>query len=340
MLNLAAALAPVVCLLALLVAMDSFKLVPIRVAVQALAAGAAAAAVALVLNRQFIDPLGIPTPLVTRAFAPVFEELLKVAFVVYAVRGRRVGFPVDAAILGFAVGTGFALVENAYYLGTVRSSGPLLWLVRGFGAAVLHGATTAIAAIVSQTLAGRRPGQRLTVFLPGLAAAIGIHALYNQFVLPPVVATLVLIAVLPPLMLLTFERSERSTREWVSAGLDLDVELLRLVLSDDFGDTRLGAYLQELRSRFPGPVVADMFCLMRLELELGIRAKGMLMAREAGIEMPPDDDLVSGLAEVRYLEKSIGPTGLLALIPLQVSSDRDAWHKFLLREMGKPPGPR
>ena len=340
MLNLAAALAPVVCLLALLVAMDSFKLVPIRVAVQALAAGAAAAAVALVLNRQFIDPLGIPTPLVTRAIAPVFEELLKMAFVVYAVRGRRVGFPVDAAILGFAVGTGFALVENAYYLGTVRSSGPVLWLVRGFGAAVLHGATTAIAAIVSQTLAGRRPGQRLTVFLPGLAAAIGIHALYNQFVLPPVVATLVLIAVLPPLVLLTFERSERSTREWVSAGLDLDVELLRLVLSDDFGDTRLGAYLQALRSRFPGPVVADMFCLMRLELELGIRAKGMLMAREAGIEMPPDDDLVSGLAEVRYLEKSIGPTGLLALTPLQVSSDRDAWHKFLLREMGKPPGPR
>ena len=118
----------------------------------------------------------------------------------------------------------------------------------------------------------------------------------------------------------------------MSAGLDLDVELLRLVLSDDFGQTRLGAYLHELRSRFPGPVVADMFCLMRLELELGIRAKGMLMAREAGLDVPIDDDLRAGLAEVRYLEKAIGPTGLAALIPLQVSSDRDAWHKFLLRE--------
>jgi hypothetical protein len=281
-----------------------------------------------------LEVLGVSRPLVTRALAPVFEELLKLAFVVYAVRRRRVGFPVDAAILGFAVGTGFAVVENAYYLGTVRSSGPLLWLVRGFGAAVLHGATTAIAAILSQTLAGRRPGRRLAVFPPGAAAAMAIHALYNQFVLPPVVATLVLIVVLPPLVLLTFERSERSTHEWVSAGLDLDVELLRLVLSDDFGQTRLGAYLQELRSRFPGPIVADMFCLMRLELELGIRAKGMLMAREAGVEIPPDEELGSRLAEVRYLEKSIGPTGLLALTPLQVSSDRDAWHKFLLREMG------
>ena len=48
---------------------------------------------------------------------------------------------------------------------------------------------------------------------------------------------------------------------------------LKLVLSEDFGHTRLGSYLSELRSRFPGPVVADMFCLMRLELELGIHVR-------------------------------------------------------------------
>lgn len=51
--------------------------------------------------------------------------------------------------------------------------------------------------------------------------------------------------------------------------------------------------------------------------------------------MSRSDDLASQLAEVRYLEKSIGPTGLLALTPLQVSSDRDAWHKVLLREVRK-----
>lgn len=332
MLNLTAALAPVLCLLVLLMLMDSFKLVSIRFVFQALAAGAAAALVALFINTLLIDVAGIPIPYVTRAIAPVIEELLKLLFVVYAVRRRRVGFPVDAAIVGFAVGTGFALVENAYYLVALQSAGPLLWLVRGFGAAILHGATTGIAAIAAQSLASQRHSQGIRVFVPGTLAAIATHAVYNQFVLPPVVATLLLLAVLPPLVLLTFNHSERATRDWMSAGLDLDVELLKLVLSEDFGQTRLGAYLGELRSRFPGPVVADMFCLMRLELELGIRAKGMLMAREAGLDLPMDDELLAGLAEVRYLEKAIGPTGLLALIPLQVSSDRDAWHKFLLRE--------
>ena len=102
----------------------------------------------------------------------------------------------------------------------------------------------------------------------------------------------------------------------------------------DFGATRLGRYLQELRSRFPGPVVADMFCLMQLDLELAIRAKGMLMAREAGLEVPMDDALRAQLAERTYLEKAIGATGLLALRPLQVTSDRDHWSRYLLEQAG------
>jgi len=133
-----------------------------------------------------------------------------------------------------------------------------------------------------------------------------------------------------------FERSERLTREWVGDGLDLDVELLALIRSSHFGETRLGRYLAELQSRFPGPVVADMFCLLRLELELGIRAKGMLMAREAGFEVPIDDDIRASLAERAYLHRAIGPTGLMALRPLQVTSDRDEWHRYLLRHAGKP----
>lgn len=331
-LTAALSLAPVLCLLVLLILMDSFKLVAVRFVFLAIGAGVLAAIAALALNLWLIDGLSIPVPVVTRAIAPVTEELLKLAFVVYAVRARRIGFPVDAAIIGFAVGTGFALAENTYYLMAMPSAGIWLWLARGFGAAILHGATTAIAAISAQSLASRRAGARFSVFVPGALAAIVVHAIYNQFILAPVVSMLVLLAVLPPLVLLVFERSERATREWMSAGLDLDVELLKLVLSEQFDGTRLGRYLKELRDRFPGPVVADMFCLMRLELELGIRAKGMVMAREAGLDVPIDDDLVAGLAEVKYLERAIGPTGLAALGPLQVSSDRDAWQKFLLRE--------
>ena len=127
-------------------------------------------------------------------------------------------------------------------------------------------------------------------------------------------------------------RSEAATREWVGAGLDLDVELLQLVSSDAFGFTRFGQYLQRLREQFEPEVVLDMFCLLRLQLELSVQAKAMLIAREAGLDVPVDSDLPAALAELAYLEKAIGRTGLLALKPLQVTSHRDDWHKFLLTQ--------
>jgi hypothetical protein len=45
-----------------------------------------------------------------------------------------------------------------------------------------------------------------------------------------------------------------------------------------------------------------------------------------------DDDLHASLAELAYLRRSIGPTGLLALKPLQVTSHRDDWHRFMLSQ--------
>ena len=73
-----------------------------------------------------------------------------------------------------------------------------------------------------------------------------------------------------------------------------------------------------------------MFCLLRLELELSVQAKAMLMARESGSRSPVDDDLSAALAELEYLQASIGTTALLALKPLQVTSHRDDWHRYLL----------
>ena len=330
MVNALAALVPVLIFLALLVIFDSFKLVPLRALLRALGAGALASLGALVINDALLRGAAIPTALVVRYFAPALEEALKLVPIVWAVRRQRVGFPVDAAIVGFAVGAGFALIENVSYLQTLASGNGWLWLVRGCGAAILHGATTAIAAIWSQSLAERHPERGLLVFLPGFLAAAIVHAVYNHFVLPPFVSMVLLLAALPPLVLMVFDRSERATREWVGAGMDLDVELLRLILSNEFGTTRLGRYLAQLRARFPGPVVADMFCLMRVELELSIRAKGLLLAREAGIDLPPDDELAAQLAELRYLERSIGKTGLRALKPLKATTQKDQWHRALL----------
>jgi hypothetical protein len=98
--------------------------------------------------------------------------------------------------------------------------------------------------------------------------------------------------------------------------------------------TRFGCYLRDLRSHVAGPVIADMLCLLRLELELAVQAKARLIAQEAGLEIPVDQDLHDSLAEWAYLRRSIGPAGLLALEPLRLTSHRDDWHRHLLSQAG------
>jgi len=278
----------------------------------------------------------VPPDVVRRYIAPVTEEAAKAGLIVALIATSRVGFLLDAAVQGFAVGTGFALVENLWYLRSMPDAAVTLWIVRGLGTAVLQGATTSIFAIVSRALADRRPERVVSRFVPGWAAAVAIHSAFNHRLLPPFAEMLLMLIVLPLLVLGVFERSERVTRDWIGAGLDLDIELLELVKSDGFAFTRFGRYLQELRARVPGAVVADMFCLLRVELELAVQAKALLIAREAGLDLPVSDDLEASLAERRYLQRSIGKIGLLALKPLQVTSHRDDWHRHLLQQRGSP----
>lgn len=330
------ALLPVTAFLLILFLLDSFKLVPRRMLFRALASGAAAALVALLLHSWLFALTGLSPRRFAQFVAPVTEETLKVLCLLYPLRRRQIGFLVDAAIIGFAVGAGFAVIENLEYLRSLADTRIWVWIARGFGTAVMHASATAIVAVTARALADRYPGRGMSVMLPGWAVAVMLHATYNRALVSPLLAAAVLLFVVPLVVLAVFERSGRLTREWVGDGMDLDVELLALMRSSEFGGTRLGRYLAQLQSRFPGPVVADMFCLLQLELELAIRAKGMLMAREAGLEVPIDDQLRANLAERAYLHRAIGPTGLLALRPLQVTGDRDEWHQYLLRHAGKP----
>ena len=180
----------------------------------------------------------------------------------------------------------------------------------------------------------------VAVFVPGVVAAYAVHSLFNHFILNPVLATALLLVALPLLMIAVFERSRRATRGWLSAGFTGDLDFLSTILSGEVAQTRAGEYLRSLTSRFPGTVVADMLCLIRVNLELSLRGKGILIAREAGLHLPVAEDVRANLDEMRYLEKAIGRTGMLAVRPLLRRSRHDLWHLYVLEEAGAPPADR
>jgi RsiW-degrading membrane proteinase PrsW (M82 family) len=328
--NAPVALLPVLLFLAALVYLDSFKLVSPRWVAAAMAVGAVAAVAAYFVNERLLNELPVEFVTYTRYVSPWVEEMLKGAALVYLIRTRRVGMLVDAAILGFAIGSGFALVENVYYLVTRPESHLVVGIIRGFGTAIMHGGACAIFAIVSVSLADKRPDDWVGVFVPGLVAAVLLHSAFNHLLAMPVLATAGILVVLPPLMHLVFQRSERTLRAWLDADLDSDMELLRLIDSEEFSTSHAGAYLHSLRERFRGEVVADMLCYMRLHLELAMRAKGVLMMRESGIEASIDDETREKLTELQYLERSIGPTGRLAMRPVLQMTTKDLWQIYML----------
>ena len=132
------------------------------------------------------------------------------------------------------------------------------------------------------------------------------------------------------MLAIAFYFSERSLRRWLGGKLDRDIDMLHTIGSDEFQNSRVGAYLTSLQEAFPPELRGDMLSLLQLTTELSMRSKSDLMLREAGLEVAPDPDLDSMFAELKYLERSIGPTGMLAIRPLLSQTPRDLWEMHRL----------
>ncbi len=330
-LHLLIGLVPVLCFLAALLYLDSYQLVSLRVVIAVAACGVVAAVVCYGVNAGLLRFLAVDRDAYSRYVAPIVEELAKAAIVVVLVRAHRIGFLVDAAILGFAAGTGFAIVENVYYQQLIPDAGIGLWVVRGFGTAIMHGGTTAVFAMMGLALSEERRRPLAVAFAPGFALAVVLHSAFNHLIAAPRAATLVTLFTLPPLMFFVFQKSERAVADWLGRGFDADALMLESINSGSFPESPAGRYLTSLKERFHGPVVADLLCYLRLYTELALRAKGILMMRESGFEVGIDDETRARFAEMRYLEKSIGRTGLMAIHPLLHMSRQDLWQLYVLQ---------
>jgi len=302
--NILVSLLPVFAFLAALIGIDSYKLIKLRSVLIAIAAGCFAAVVSYALNTLIEESFYLNFTIFVRYVAPPVEECTKVLFLIFLLRKGKIGFMVDAAIYGFAIGAGFSFIENVHYLETVTESNLLLWIIRGFGTAMMHGGTVALYGIMTKYLTDRYPGRGIAMYVPGILLGVAVHSLYNHLLISPVISTLAIMVLLPVLLLVIFRRSEQLTREWLGVGLDADMELLDLINSGNFTESRIGKYLSSLASRFQPEIIADMLCLLRLHTELSIRAKGILLMREAGFREEGDPEVAEKFDEINYLEKT------------------------------------
>ncbi len=172
---------PVALYLSSLVILDSYKLVKMRAIIAAVGAGLGALLVCNYLNGFLLNLTGVDTTSFSRYIAPFTEEIAKAAYVIFLIRTRRIGFMVDAVILGFAIGAGFGILENGFYLHLIPDAKIYSWILRGCGTALMHGSTTAIFGVLAQREFEQGNTKHIVQLLPPLMVAVVLHSFYNHF---------------------------------------------------------------------------------------------------------------------------------------------------------------
>lgn len=263
--------------------------------------------------------------------APIAEEFVKAAILLVWLRQNRIGFLVDASILGFAVGTGFSLIENLVYLNAIPDGGLLLWAIRGCGTAMLHGVATACVATLVLALSGSgyaKPVKLVLAFAPSIA----LHIFYNSGAVSPTIMAPTMILSGLVLMVLVFTVSERMLAGWLNANLGEDIAVWDMIQTGQIEDSDSGRYLHRLCSCFPPDQLQELFRLVRIHIELRTQAKGEMILRQHGLPIEPDPALPGKLQQLSALEHNVGLAGRRAIAPLIGSGRRSTWEIHHLKE--------
>jgi len=329
MLNTSVSLIPVLVFLFVLHSLDSYKLITLRRILAVISWGAVAGLLAWVVNRWAFSLLHEKA--VIYLVAPITEEALKFAGILYLVFSKRIGFLADAMIFGFASGAGFSLIENVLYLHLLEENNLMLWIIRGFGTATMHGTTTAVAAVLLQFFISRSEKIRFWTLPASLLPAILIHSFFNQPFLDPLTETLLQLICLPLVAMVVFARSERGLRNWMESQFESEFDLLQMIRMGKVRDTRAGKYILSIKENCPPELVVDMLAFIHLYVDLSIKAKGNLMMKEAGMPTVPDEELKDKLEELDYLTKNIGKTALRTLQSCIHITSVDLWQLKSLR---------
>lgn len=325
------ALVPVLLLFGVLLYFDSYRLVSFREVAMTLGAGAGLCIASYFANAALMSALHMDFPHYSRDVAPFIEEAFKATAIVYLFARNRIGFMIDAAIMGFAVGTGFALVENIYLLFVFHDATLGLWVVRGFGTAVMHGGTTALFAMLTEFAIERRLKPVIAWGAAAWLVPVALHAVFNHFDASPLGTTLFIIIALPPAFLLIFSKNEQSVHSWLWTDYESHLHLLEEMKSGKFEETDQGRVIRNLARKIAPDAIADIFTYIQIHTELVLRAEKMSLAREDGeaFAVEPADE--QRFHRMHDLERRIGRTMLMTIRAHLHFSRRELWE---LNELG------
>jgi RsiW-degrading membrane proteinase PrsW (M82 family) len=338
-LHWALALAPVLVLLGVFVWLDAFALMSLREILVLLLLGALGALLAWPVSGRLLDTLPIGFSLYSRFVAPWIEEAIKAAIMIGLFRMNRIGYKLDAVISGFAVGAGFSVVENIFYLTIFPGYGTGTWLVRGFGTAIMHGTTLAVLAAIAHEFAERETRQaaadydfNLLWFVPGYGVAVAIHMAFNQFPDRPMLAMLGSVVIAPLLLIAILNFGTAEAQRWLAAECDEHRKQVEILRSGRWPDGPAGKKIGALADRLDPQTAARIRRYWELQAWLVAEAEETMIEEAGGDAEFDPAEVRASVAELEGLKRALGRSTFAALQALLPFSRNDLWEVGELKQ--------
>ena len=262
---------------------------------------------------------------------PIIEEMVKGIPLLWLAARKKIVFFIDSVICGAAVGGGFSILENIFYLLLGDQMGIGTVLFRGLEVALVHMGCSALVAaglmlIVRMIEYSRsrsvvkKSDIAMAVFL--LSEAPVLHLFHNTFHFVPLVQFVFVIGTLGGLLVWTYFYDVEMIHSWIDTGLDKQLDLLASIKTGRLDDTPTGKFLESVKDAFPPKDYFDIICYVQLHVELSVASRSRVMLRETGLEdnLPLSDEMkeqiISQYIEYKILEKRLGNAARMTIAPI------------------------
>lgn len=333
------ALVPVLVLLSLFVWLDAFKLMSLGEVLLLLTLGAVAALVAWPISGRMLDTLPIGFSIYSRFIAPWIEEVLKAAAIIVLFRLNRIGYKLDAVISGFAIGAGFSVVENIFYLTIFPDYNTGIWLVRGFGTAIMHGTTLALLAAIAHEFAERETNEAaadfdfsLLWFVPGYGVAVALHTAFNQFPDRPMVAMLGASVIAPVILIAILNFGTTEAQRSLDADYTRHKDQLATLRAGGWPTDNAGTKIAALAGRLDPQTAIRIRRYWELQAWLVVEAEETLLEEASGDAQFDAHQIRAALEELAGLKRALGRSTFAALKALLPFSRNDYWEVSELKQ--------
>jgi RsiW-degrading membrane proteinase PrsW (M82 family) len=265
--------------------------------------GTLAFAVAAVINRFLFGSDLFDRLTILRFVAPFEEEILKGLILIYLIRRPQFTYFVDGAIYGFAVGIGFAVVENCDYVLGASTGAMDVAVGRVISTNLIHATGSSIVGIAAGLARFSRGAGRVLRVIVGLSLAILLHIGFNNLVTRVTSGWLLIYAAVVGIagvgaIWLTIRRGLAEEKAWIEETLGMADRVTASEAAVVHRISDLDDILKPLALRFGEAKAAQIEKFLFMQARLGILRKTL--------EKLPDESLLAATrAEIAQIQKDM-----------------------------------